>query len=365
VRYFEACLWSPTTRLQQSAIGQTLLLLLTLYPSTLQTLVFSLLKGRPVILHALDSLRDVVVRLVDALSFFVVGEGTVIPWLTSLLSSSSSSSTSETVVDGQHPLNSVPLNLYGAVSSSNILTLAYLTTRKIRLLGLSNHITIPPHLYHYVTVWHLPEGFLTEWNRPPKERTSRPPLPGHWTYGPPYSGTLLTTLFQTKKQWPDPFTFLAHLHSTLQDFVSRVCLVYHLLHLAPMRGKILQFFSPQSPRSPRSSTSSSTPQQIVSPPTSPNHSQSTLSRDRSPINSQPPTKVPMVSPSPLSYVTAPNRAFLESALPSVTDTSGVTRPTRSRSSQDLKAFYRRFNFVDNDIEIVEVRWNPHTHPLLF
>lgn len=347
VRYFEACLWVPLARSRQHTIGQTLLSLLAQYPTTLQTLVFSLLKGRPVIIYATDSLREQVTRLVEALSFFVVGDGTVVPWLTVLSSPHSAPVSASATADSFHSSTST---LYGIVNSPTVLTLAYLTVRRIRLLGLSSHVTIPPHLYQYVTVWRLPETLAPELNRPSKERISRPPPNGHWTYGPPYNGSFLPTMLQTKKQWPDPLTFLAHVHSSLQDLAFRAYQVYHLLHLGSTRGKLLlPLLSPQNPSSPRSSTPS-TPQQTVSPATSPNRCPSP-SVERS-TNTQHLTKFTPLSSPPPSQSTL-DRPHSESALPPLSDSSRVSAFNSTRSSYDPKALYQRLNLVDNDIEIVE------------
>jgi len=136
--------------------------------------VYSLLKGRTVIIYAQPQNEMAARKLVTALSIFVPGHWhkrpQIIPWQ-----------------------NTRPIKMAD---------LAY-----NKLVGLSKQHSIPKSVERYVTILDYE-------------------MDNVWSVI--YSGQFVEELFNYKKQWPDEETFLAHIHQQLFDLGTKACLYYHL-----------------------------------------------------------------------------------------------------------------------------------------
>eukprot|EP01119_Soliformovum_irregulare_P012620 TRINITY_DN3289_c0_g1_i3.p1 TRINITY_DN3289_c0_g1~~TRINITY_DN3289_c0_g1_i3.p1 ORF type:complete len:524 (+),score=82.46 TRINITY_DN3289_c0_g1_i3:901-2472(+) len=133
-------------------------------------LIYSLLKGRTVVIHASPVHESVVRRLVASLSIFIVGmRGTWEPWRTT------------------------PVKLS---------ELAHL-----RLIGLSKSKPLNVVVERYSTIFDYEAETLV---------------------GPGYHGLFIEDILTTRKQWPDEDTYLAYVHYLLFGMGVKGCLYYHL-----------------------------------------------------------------------------------------------------------------------------------------
>jgi len=138
-------------------------------------LLFSLLKGRPVVVYALPTSESVVRKIVTACSLFVPGHwfkhSSTVAWQTK------------------------PLKMSDLACS--------------KLIGLSKQQMIPKAVEKYVSIFDYESETLT---------------------APPYSpeAKFIEDLLNPKKQWPDEDTYLAFVHFILYDLCTKACLFYHL-----------------------------------------------------------------------------------------------------------------------------------------
>jgi len=147
-------------------------------------LIFSLLKGRPVVVIGKpnsDSDNPTVRATVQALSIFVCGSYECVEWLSAL----------------DKPL--------GMAIFANI-----------KLLGLSKDIIIPKPVEKYVSVLDIENEKL---------------------HAPTYDkGRFIEHILDTKKQWPDETTCMAYVHYILYDIAMKACLYYHMCSV-PIHGR--------------------------------------------------------------------------------------------------------------------------------
>jgi len=183
--------------------------------SWLPHLLFSLLKGRPVVIQADPEHKNEVVHLVQALSIFVAGPTAVLALLstgkpaenipqetttttTTTVTLTSTSSSFSTLQNSDLESNVVPW-------VNKPLSLASLAW--IRLAGTSKQFPIPLSIKHYVTVLDYERSTLV---------------------APIYrEGDIITRILSEKKQWPNESTFLAFVHSVLYEAAIHSCLFYH------------------------------------------------------------------------------------------------------------------------------------------
>jgi len=149
----------------------------------LPQLVFSLLKGRPVVITAKKEDKTEVQNLVQALSIFVVN-------------STPTLETSEIQVIGWFK---EPLHLKH---------LAH-----IKLIGINKKHAIPLAVLKYTTQFNFTAKTLA---------------------GPAYKGEFITKILSEKKHWPNDSTFLAYVHAQLYEFSTLACLFYHECCINPL-----------------------------------------------------------------------------------------------------------------------------------
>jgi hypothetical protein len=196
-------LW-PAEFYQDGARGQGLLALLigrqhgTISAHVIRALVYSLLRGRPVIIQG--SNQSLVRDRVRALAYLLLGQYHAVEWCdTSKL--------------------------------GNRLTLAHLALHRIRLVGVAKSTVIPQHVYNYATVWALEDEPINNG----KDLA--------WLWGPLTSTTslLLAALLSTRRQWPDEESYLYHVRTTLYEWSTRAYVCHHsTLHSTrrPARGSV-------------------------------------------------------------------------------------------------------------------------------
>lgn len=138
-------------------------------------LVYSLLKGRPVIVYGTPQNENLVRELVSACSLFVPGSGRganalIASWRTK------------------------PIHMSD---------LAYL-----KLIGLSKRVTIPKAVERYVSIFDYENAQLR---------------------CPPYTkGTLVEKILGLRTHWPDEKTHLAYIHYKLLEVATQACLYYQM-----------------------------------------------------------------------------------------------------------------------------------------
>jgi len=176
-------LW-PAEFYQDGARGQGLLSLLigrhhgTISAHVIRAVVYSLLRGRPVIIQG--SHQSVVRDRVRALAYLLLGQYRAVEW-------------------------------HDTSKLGNRLTLAHLAVNRIRLIGVAKSTVIPQHMYNYATVWALED-------EPTNQSRDQA-----WLWGPLTSTTalLLATLLSTRRQWPDEESYLYHVRTTLYEWATR------------------------------------------------------------------------------------------------------------------------------------------------
>eukprot|EP01114_Cavostelium_apophysatum_P003624 TRINITY_DN1365_c0_g1_i4.p1 TRINITY_DN1365_c0_g1~~TRINITY_DN1365_c0_g1_i4.p1 ORF type:complete len:879 (+),score=189.03 TRINITY_DN1365_c0_g1_i4:167-2803(+) len=164
---FSSVLWGSSSHFS----GKSLFALRREF-SFLKHLIYSLLKGRTVVIYSSPNNEANARRLVLACSVFVVGHlrkhSSIIPW---------------------------------HVKPVKIADLSWL-----KLIGLSKVVAIPKAIERYVTVLDVDTEILN---------------------APPYSGDFIEEIV-SKKTWPDEDTYLAAIHEVLFKICSKSCLYYHL-----------------------------------------------------------------------------------------------------------------------------------------
>jgi len=138
-------------------------------------LVFSLLKGRPVIIFGTPQNENAVKELVTTCTLFIPGSGRGVKDLVS----------------------------YWRTKPIHMSDLAYL-----KLVGLSKRVTIPKAVERYVTVLDYENGQLR---------------------CPPYNkGHLIDKILGLRLHWPDEKTHLAYVHFKLLEVATQACLYYQM-----------------------------------------------------------------------------------------------------------------------------------------
>ncbi len=188
-------LW-PAEFYQDGSRGQGLLSLLigrhhgTISAHVIRALVYSLLRGRPVIIQG--SNQSLVRDRVRALAYLLLGQYHAVEWC-------------------------------DTTKLGNRLTLAHLAVNRIRLVGVSKSTVIPQHVYNYATVWALEDEPINSG----KDLA--------WLWGPLTSNTslLLAAVLSTRRQWPDEESYLYHVRTTLYEWSTRAYVCHHsTLHTA-------------------------------------------------------------------------------------------------------------------------------------
>lgn len=161
--------------------------------SWLPHLVFSLLKGRPVLIQADVGHKNQVVQLVQALSIFVAGP-------TAMAAILAQGKHSE--IRSEKILEIEPCVIPWVDKPLSLATLSWL-----KLAGISKNLPISLSIKHYVTILDLDLATLV---------------------APVYrDGDIVPRLLNEKKQWPNESTFLAFIHSVLYETAVNACLFYH------------------------------------------------------------------------------------------------------------------------------------------
>lgn len=148
-------------------------------------LIYTLLKGRPLVIHAESKHKQAVVNTIESLKIFVcgyhlIGDKKVVPWRdeTSLL-------------PGQ----------------KHVIDLQSLSTYK--LVGIDKSCTIPRNVELHISIW--------DWEN---ESLACPPYE---------KGKLIDLIVNPKKQWPNEITYRGHIHYVLlSEFSMKACILYHM-----------------------------------------------------------------------------------------------------------------------------------------
>eukprot|EP01121_Diplochlamys_sp_Union-15-3_P001893 TRINITY_DN11636_c0_g1_i1.p1 TRINITY_DN11636_c0_g1~~TRINITY_DN11636_c0_g1_i1.p1 ORF type:complete len:370 (+),score=35.55 TRINITY_DN11636_c0_g1_i1:54-1163(+) len=171
VNSFADILWSSSSNRE---VGYGILPFIRKY-SFAKHLIYSLLKGRPVVVlgKSKKGINSNVRDTVNTLSLFVCGAFGAIQWI------------------------------------QNIKSLTISTFTDVKLVGMSKEIEIPSYIEKCISIFDIDdETFI----------------------GPPYKGTFISTLVDDR-DWPDEGTFIAYLHSELYGLAMRACLYYHLYYV--------------------------------------------------------------------------------------------------------------------------------------
>jgi len=186
-----------------------------------RNLIFSLLKGRPVVIWAYPANEGAVRTTIATLAIFVAG-----------LASTASRPPSPVLGGpgrshaGSHSV--LPWRVRGLKMSD---------LASLKLTGLSKQFPIPKAVDKYITVFDFENETLKS---------------------PPYSpyGRFIDDILSLKKLWPDEWTYLAHIHQILLDIAIKSCLYYHLCCVGVPQAATVSSPPASHPHSPTSSPTS-------------------------------------------------------------------------------------------------------------
>ncbi|PRP83010.1 hypothetical protein PROFUN_09865 [Planoprotostelium fungivorum] len=218
IENFSANIWNVAN----TTSGRGLLDLRNRYNSLfLRTVMFSLLRGRTVIILGNNYNETAVGKLVTCLTSFIPGTSSV------------------TEEEEKKKIAKVTSKWH-----TKSIKLSDLST--LKLIGMKRDITLPKVVERYVTIWDYEAETIL---------------------GPPYTGNLLDDLLSTKKVWPDENTFLAHIQCILFDLAIKVYIMYQSqLYASTEKDKRSSNEGPGSPDRAHPYTGRTKPETPQQPP---------------------------------------------------------------------------------------------------
>jgi hypothetical protein len=151
-------------------------------------LIYSLMKGRPVIIYGNPEHQDQISDIVNTCAVFVPGRFWVIE-------------------NEKNLTNTFPTDKSFGILPWSSVGIKNTELSFFKLIGLSKKISIQKSIQRYITIFDFESKTLIS---------------------PRYNGGMLDSLFNLKKRWPDEGTFIARIHLYFSDIGSKVSLLYNL-----------------------------------------------------------------------------------------------------------------------------------------